>query len=85
QATGTASRVAGAERRDELGVLARAFNDMTERLVSANATLGAANEALRQSQVQLQEADRVPTAPGPAMTSWMLCASCRSCSRSALI
>jgi signal transduction histidine kinase len=45
-ATGTATPVAGAERRDELGVLARAFNDMTERLVSANEALATMNASL---------------------------------------
>lgn len=49
QATGTATPVAGAERRDELGVLARAFNDMTGRLVSANTTLARANASLAEA------------------------------------
>jgi signal transduction histidine kinase len=49
QATGAASPVTGSERTDELGVLARAFNDMTERLVSANATLAAANASLAEA------------------------------------
>ena len=39
-----ALRVEGAERRDEIGVLARAFNGMTRRLVDANAKL---TEAVR--------------------------------------
>jgi signal transduction histidine kinase len=41
-ATGPLAPVAGAARADELGVLARAFNRMTERLVTANADLAAA-------------------------------------------
>jgi len=49
QATGAASPVAGGDRRDELGVLARAFNDMTERLVSANATLASSNASLAEA------------------------------------
>jgi signal transduction histidine kinase len=49
QATGRPNPVAGAERHDELGVLARAFNDMTDRLVSTNATLAAANTSLAEA------------------------------------
>ena len=46
EATGEASPVAGADRPDELGVLAHAFNAMTERLTSVNTTLARANESL---------------------------------------
>jgi signal transduction histidine kinase len=41
-ATGPLEPVAGAARADEIGVLARAFNGMTGRLVRANAELAAA-------------------------------------------
>jgi signal transduction histidine kinase len=42
---GTASRVPGAARSDELGVLARSLNGMTQRLVSANERLAQAVRA----------------------------------------
>jgi signal transduction histidine kinase len=42
---GTASRVPGAERSDELGVLARSLNGMTERLVATNERLAEAVRA----------------------------------------
>jgi signal transduction histidine kinase len=44
-ATGPLEPVEGAARPDELGVLARSFNRMTERLVTANARLAAAVRA----------------------------------------
>jgi signal transduction histidine kinase len=44
-ATGPPTPVAGAGRRDEIGVLARSFNEMTERLVAANAGLAQAVRA----------------------------------------
>jgi signal transduction histidine kinase len=44
-ATGPLEPVAGAARPDEIGVLARAFNGMTERLVTANASLAHAVRA----------------------------------------
>jgi signal transduction histidine kinase len=49
EATGAVSPVAGAERTDEIGVLARAFNQMTDRLVSANSTLAGANATLAEA------------------------------------
>ncbi len=44
-ATGPLEPVEGAARPDEIGVLARSFNRMTERLVTANARLAAAVRA----------------------------------------
>jgi signal transduction histidine kinase len=44
-ATGALEPVGGAGRPDEIGVLARSFNRMTERLVTANASLAAAVRA----------------------------------------
>jgi signal transduction histidine kinase len=44
-ATGPPARVGDPERRDEIGALARAFDRMTERLVTANASLAAAVRA----------------------------------------
>jgi signal transduction histidine kinase len=48
-ATGAASPVAGADRRDEIGVLAQAFNHMTERLVTVNAALAGMNASLAEA------------------------------------
>ncbi len=44
-ATGPPSQVAGAGRRDEIGILARSFNGMTARLVTANTCLAEAVRA----------------------------------------
>jgi signal transduction histidine kinase/ActR/RegA family two-component response regulator len=61
--TGRLAEVAGADRRDELGVLARAFNRMTQRLTSANAHLEAADRRKDNFLAMLSHELRNPLAP----------------------
>ncbi len=61
--TGRLAEVAGADRRDELGVLARSFNRMTQRLTSANAHLEEADRRKDQFLAMLSHELRNPLAP----------------------
>jgi signal transduction histidine kinase len=62
-ATGRLAEVAGADRPDELGTLARAFNRMTERLVGANARLEEADRRKDEFLGMLSHELRNPLAP----------------------
>ncbi len=61
--TGRLAEVSGADRPDELGVLARSFNRMTQRLVSANAHLEEADRRKDDFLAMLSHELRNPLAP----------------------
>ncbi|HYD43086.1 MAG TPA: hybrid sensor histidine kinase/response regulator [Anaeromyxobacter sp.] len=61
--SGALSPVGGADRGDEIGSLARSFNQMTERLVSANARLAEADRRKTEFLGMLSHEMRNPLAP----------------------
>jgi signal transduction histidine kinase/ActR/RegA family two-component response regulator len=61
--SGALSPVRGAGRGDEIGSLARSFNQMTERLVSANARLAEADRRKTEFLAMLSHEMRNPLAP----------------------
>jgi signal transduction histidine kinase len=61
--TGRQATVGGADRKDEIGVLARSFNRMTEQLLAANAKLEASDRNKNEFLGMLSHELRNPLAP----------------------